>query len=56
MSTWPRTRRGSKSPSPFDYHGLTVYKCGPWTQGPYLLEALQILKDIDLKAMGHNSP
>ena len=27
------------------YRGLTVYKCGPWTQGPYLLEALQILED-----------
>ncbi len=38
------------------YHGLTIYKCGPWTQGPYLLEALQILKDIDLKALGHNRP
>ena len=38
------------------YRGQTVYKCGPWTQGPYLLEALQILKDIDLKALGHNRP
>ena len=38
------------------YHGLTIYKCGPWTQGPYLLEALQILEQFDLKAMGHNSP
>jgi gamma-glutamyltranspeptidase/glutathione hydrolase len=33
------------------YRGRTVYKCGPWTQGPYLLEALQILEGIDLKAM-----
>ena len=24
-----------------------VYKCGPWTQGPYLLQALQILSAID---------
>jgi gamma-glutamyltranspeptidase / glutathione hydrolase len=38
------------------YHGLSVFKCGTWTQGPYLLEALQILSDIDLKAMGHNRP
>ena len=35
---------------------MTIYKCGPWTQGPYLLEALQILNGIDLKAMGHNHP
>ena len=45
-----------EEPVAVEYHGLTVYKCGPWTQGPYLLEALQILKDIDLKAMGHNRP
>src|SRR5262249_41310876 len=38
------------------YRGTTVYKCGAWTQGPYLLEALQILEDIDLKAWGHNRP
>jgi len=36
------------------YRDLTVYKCGVWTQGPYLLEALQILQGIDLKVMGHN--
>ncbi len=45
-----------EDPVSVDYHGLTIYKCGPWTQGPYLLEALQILKNIDLKAMGHNRP
>jgi gamma-glutamyltranspeptidase/glutathione hydrolase len=38
------------------YRGLTVYKCGAWTQGPYLLEGLQILNEIDLKALGHNRP
>jgi gamma-glutamyltranspeptidase / glutathione hydrolase len=45
-----------EEPVAMEYHGLTIYKCGLWTQGPYLLEALQILKDIDLKAMGHNRP
>src|SRR5262249_36240644 len=34
----------------------TVLKCGAWTQGPALLEALQILEGFDLKAMGQNSP
>ncbi len=38
------------------YRGLTVYKCGPWTQGPYLLEALQILEGIDVKSLKHNRP
>ncbi len=37
------------------YRGHTVYKCGIWTQGPYLLQTLQMLDGIDLKAMGHNS-
>ena len=45
-----------EDPVAVNYRGQTVYKCGAWTQGPYLLEALQILKDIDLKAMGHNRP
>jgi gamma-glutamyltranspeptidase / glutathione hydrolase len=29
------------------YRGYTVYKCGPWTQGPYLLQALQLLEGFD---------
>jgi gamma-glutamyltranspeptidase / glutathione hydrolase len=45
-----------EEPVTVEYRGLTVYKCGPWTQGPCLLEALQILEGIDLKAMGHNRP
>src|SRR5207237_7159601 len=23
-----------EEPATVDYHGLSVYKCGPWTQGP----------------------
>jgi gamma-glutamyltranspeptidase/glutathione hydrolase len=45
-----------EEPVAIQYHGRTIYKCGAWTQGPYLLEALQILEGIDVKAMGHNSP
>jgi len=45
-----------EEPVSIGYRGLTVVKCGVWTQGPYLLEALQILKDIDIKGMGHNQP
>ena len=37
------------------FGGLDVYACGPWCQGPVLLEMLNILAGIDLKAMGHNS-
>ena len=35
-----------------DYRGYTVYKCGPWTQGPYLLETLRLLEGFDIKGMG----
>src|SRR5262249_11343537 len=35
-----------------DYHGYQVLKCGPWTQGPYLLESLGLLQRFDLKKMG----
>lgn len=36
------------------YRGHAVYKCGVWTQGPYLLETLHLLEGFDLKRMGHN--
>ncbi len=32
-----------------------VYGCGAWSQGPMVLEALNILQGLDLKAMRHNS-
>jgi gamma-glutamyltranspeptidase/glutathione hydrolase len=38
------------------YRGYTIHKPGFWTQGPVMLEALNILEGFDLKAMGHNSP
>ncbi len=38
-----------------EYRGYEVYKAGFWTQGPALLEDLNLLEGFDLKAMGHNS-
>ena len=38
-----------------DYHGYQVYKAGFWTQGPALIETLNMLEGFDLKALGHNS-
>jgi gamma-glutamyltranspeptidase/glutathione hydrolase len=43
-------------PKSATFHGFEVYKPGFWTQGPVMLEALNILEGYDLKAMGHNSP
>jgi gamma-glutamyltranspeptidase / glutathione hydrolase len=36
--------------------GLDVYSCGFWSQGPALLQAINILKGFDLASMKHNSP
>src|SRR5437867_3920516 len=37
------------------YRGIDVYKLQPWSQGPAMLEAQNILETFDLKAMGYNS-
>jgi len=37
------------------YHGIEVYKLTTWTQGPVLLQMLNLLEGFDLEAMGHNS-
>jgi gamma-glutamyltranspeptidase/glutathione hydrolase len=37
------------------YRGYTIYKAGPLTQGPYLLQTLRLLEGFDLKTMGSNS-
>jgi gamma-glutamyltranspeptidase / glutathione hydrolase len=38
-----------------DYRGVRVYKLTHWTQGPALLQSLNILENFDLKSMGYNS-
>jgi gamma-glutamyltranspeptidase / glutathione hydrolase len=43
------------SPVKADYHGFEIYKAGFWTQGPALVETLNLLDGYDLKRMGHNS-
>jgi gamma-glutamyltranspeptidase/glutathione hydrolase len=44
-----------EEPVKVDYRGCTVYKCGPWTQGPYLCQTLRLLEGFDLQGMGQNS-
>ncbi len=44
-----------EDPVSFNFHGARVFKCGPWNQGPALLQTLAILQYFDLQAMGHNS-
>jgi gamma-glutamyltranspeptidase/glutathione hydrolase len=38
------------------FHDTTVFKCGPWSQGPVFLQLIRLLEGFDLQAMGHNSP
>jgi gamma-glutamyltranspeptidase / glutathione hydrolase len=38
------------------FRGLDLYGCGPWCQGPMLLQALNIVAGYDLETLGHNSP
>ncbi len=37
-----------------NYHGYDVYTCGPWCQGPLLIQFLNILETFDLDIMEHN--
>lgn len=37
------------------YKDIEVYKLQEWTQGPMLLQALNILENFDLQEMGYNS-
>jgi gamma-glutamyltranspeptidase/glutathione hydrolase len=38
------------------YKGVAVYKLQQWQQGPAMLQALNILENADVQAMGYNSP
>ncbi len=44
-----------EEPVKTNYRGIEVYKLNAWTQGPAMLEALNILENFDLKSMGYNS-
>ena len=37
------------------FEGIDLHACGPWSQGPALPMALNILKGYDLRGLGHNS-
>jgi gamma-glutamyltranspeptidase/glutathione hydrolase len=44
-----------EEPVTTSYKGIDVYKLTTWVQGPALLQALNILEDMDIKSMGYNS-
>lgn len=45
-----------EAPLATNYKGIDVYKLQQWTQGPMLLQSLNILENFNLKSMGYNSP
>ena len=48
-------RADIESPCRIRFRGLDIYGCGPWCQGPMVLETLSILETVDLASIGHNS-
>jgi gamma-glutamyltranspeptidase/glutathione hydrolase len=52
LATWKPIEESALS---VNYKGIDVYKMQQWTQGPVMLQALNILENFDLKSMGYNS-
>jgi gamma-glutamyltranspeptidase/glutathione hydrolase len=44
-----------EEPLHVNYRGVEVYKLQQWTQGPAMLQALNILENFNLRDMGYNS-
>ncbi len=53
LATWKPLE---EEPVKVNYKGIDVYKLQQWTQGPMMLQSLNILENFDLKSMGYNSP
>jgi gamma-glutamyltranspeptidase / glutathione hydrolase len=45
-----------EKPLATSYRGVDVFKVGYWSQGPVMLQNLNLLEAFDLRSMGHNSP
>jgi gamma-glutamyltranspeptidase/glutathione hydrolase len=55
MEDLARWKPLEEEPLKVSYKGIDVYKLSQWTQGPSLLQALNILENFDLKSFGYNS-
>jgi gamma-glutamyltranspeptidase / glutathione hydrolase len=55
MEDLARWRPRFEEPVTTAYKDIAVYKLDVWTQGPAMLEALNLLEPMDLKGMGFNS-
>ena len=43
-----------EAPAAGSYKGIDVLTCGPWCQGPVVIQALQMLEAVDLASMEYN--
>jgi gamma-glutamyltranspeptidase / glutathione hydrolase len=48
-------RSGIEDPVETSFGDIRLFACGPWCQGPSLLQALNLLDGAELKKLGHNS-
>jgi gamma-glutamyltranspeptidase/glutathione hydrolase len=55
MEDLAQWKPSEEEPLHVNYKGIEVYKLQQWSQGPMLLQALNILENFDLKGMGYNS-
>ncbi|MEN0002376.1 MAG: gamma-glutamyltransferase, partial [Pseudomonadota bacterium] len=53
LAAW---RASYEAPLATEYKGYTVWKCGMWSQGPTLLQSLNILNGAGLDRMDPNGP
>jgi len=51
MARW---RAPVETPLAYDYRGTTLLKCGPWSQGPAMLQTMALLNGFDVGAMDTN--
>ena len=49
-------RVGIEEPTMTRFGNTDVYTCGPWCQGPALLQILNMIERFDLRSLDHNSP
>jgi len=48
-------RSGFDEPVATSFGDIKLYACGPWCQGPSLLQAFNLLDGAELRKLGHNS-
>src|SRR3954453_10387902 len=48
-------RSGFDEPVSTSFGDIRLFACGPWCQGPSLLQALNLLDGAELRKLGHNS-